>query len=238
VRVYRRFTARTFAPLRDAGLDGRWTVGERSTASPTPAAADPPSSAPPASPSTAPRVDPSDDAGAFPALSSVQHVDIGLCGLLPGMPATGGPARRGRRGRRSGAMIRIAHDRILHLFTLAEVEGQPASSPWADRYVQLARRIGTRYNVRLPRELGEKYCRGCSAYWVEGRTVRTRLRDGHRARTCLRCGRVQRIRWGDPSTPGASLPPGDALDRGLPGLATAEVDFDGGDEEDDGSEAE
>lgn len=89
-------------------------------------------------------------------------------------------------------MTRIASERILHLFALAEVESRHAGGSYADRYVDLARRVGTRYNVRLPPELTESYCRGCSSYWVEGRTVRTRLRDGRRTRTCLVCGRVRR----------------------------------------------
>ncbi len=90
-------------------------------------------------------------------------------------------------------MIRIAQDRISDLFGLAEQESRAASSALPDRYVSLARRIGMRYNVRLLREYAELYCRGCGAYWVEGRTVRTRLRSGRRSRTCLRCGRVRRM---------------------------------------------
>ncbi len=43
-----------------------------------------------------------------------------------------------------------------------------------------------------PVEYRELYCRGCSAYWVEGRTVRTRLRGTGRVRTCLACGRSRR----------------------------------------------
>ena len=46
--------------------------------------------------------------------------------------------------------------------------------------------------MRLAAEYRELYCRGCSTYWVEGRTVRTRLRRTGRVRTCLRCGRVRR----------------------------------------------
>lgn len=89
-------------------------------------------------------------------------------------------------------MVRIARDRVSNLFALAERESLGRSPELADRYVALARRIGMRYNVRLRREYRELYCRGCSAFWVEGRTVRTRLRGGHRVRTCLRCGRQRR----------------------------------------------
>lgn len=90
-------------------------------------------------------------------------------------------------------MVRVARERIADLFALAEREAERPSGELANRYIELARRVGTRYNVRLPAEYRELYCRGCSTYWVEGRTVRTRLRGARRVRTCLRCGRTRRI---------------------------------------------
>ena len=90
-------------------------------------------------------------------------------------------------------MVRVARERIADLFALAEREAHDGDSAYADRYVQLARRIGMRYNVRLLPEFSELYCRGCSCFWVEGRTVLTRLRGGRRVRTCLVCGRVRRV---------------------------------------------
>ncbi len=90
-------------------------------------------------------------------------------------------------------MRRVARDRIDVLFALAESEAGSGGYALADRYVALARRIGTRYNVRLLPEYRERYCRGCSRFWIEGRTVRTRFRAGRRVRTCLACGRVRRV---------------------------------------------
>lgn len=89
-------------------------------------------------------------------------------------------------------MVRIARERILDLFELARREAFEGDPLLADRYVALAREVGARYNVRFLPEYRDLYCRGCSAYWVEGRTVRTRLRSGRRVQTCLRCGRVRR----------------------------------------------
>ena len=101
-------------------------------------------------------------------------------------------------------MVRIAHRRVSDLFTLAERESSAGHPELADRYVALARRIGMRYNVRLLGEFRDLYCRACSAFWVEGRTVRTRLRSGHRVRTCLRCGHRRRTLARGPA-PRASL---------------------------------
>jgi ribonuclease P protein subunit RPR2 len=90
-------------------------------------------------------------------------------------------------------MIRVASERVTDLFGLAEAEAAKGSGGFADRYVQLARKVGMRYNVRLLPEYRELYCRGCSTYWIDGRTVRTRLRAGRRVRTCLVCGRTRRV---------------------------------------------
>jgi ribonuclease P protein subunit RPR2 len=110
------------------------------------------------------------------------------------MPDAAVPVKRGgRRGRRNAAMLRVANERISTLFVLAGSEARDGRYGLSDRYVTLARRIGTRYNVRLLPEYRDLYCRGCSAYWVEGRTVRTRLRQGRRVRACLRCGRLRRV---------------------------------------------
>jgi len=90
-------------------------------------------------------------------------------------------------------MVQVAAERIDDLFALAQRESDGPQPELADRYVRLARRIGMRYNVRLPPEYSELFCRGCSSFWVEGRNVRTRLRDGRRVRSCLRCGRERRV---------------------------------------------
>ncbi|HEY1198915.1 MAG TPA: hypothetical protein VGG32_09375 [Thermoplasmata archaeon] len=123
------------------------------------------------------------------------------------MPATSVLKHTGRKGRRTGAMVRIARERVSDLFGLAEREARGLHPELADRYVALARRIGMRYNVRLRREYRELYCRSCSAYWVEGRTVRTRLRSGSRVRTCLRCGHQHRTPSTKGTASGSPLPP-------------------------------
>jgi len=113
----------------------------------------------------------------------------------------------GRRGRRTGTMVRIAHERIDELFALAAREAGGPDPRLADRYVTLARKVGTRYNVRLRPEYRELYCRRCSVYWVEGRTVRTRIASGRRSRTCLSCGEVRRTRIRPPpSRTGRPIP--------------------------------
>jgi ribonuclease P protein subunit RPR2 len=132
-------------------------------------------------------------------------------------------------------MVRIAHERIDDLFALAGREASTGHPELADRYVVLARKVGTRYNVRLRPEYRELYCRGCSTFWIEGRTVRTRLRDGRRTRTCLSCGRVRRTRIRPPSA--APEPPSSDATSSVPREDGALVLTDTEeDEPDDGSE--
>lgn len=135
-------------------------------------------------------------------------------------------------------MIRVAQERIAELFSLAEQESRRNPGPLPERYVGLARRIGMRYNVRLLVEYHELYCRGCGAYWVEGRTVRTRLRQGRRTRTCLRCGAARRrpLRAHRAGGGGPEIAPVDTQDQ--PGAALVEeevgawdVDLDEGEDE-------
>jgi ribonuclease P protein subunit RPR2 len=129
-------------------------------------------------------------------------------------------------------MIRVASERVNDLFALAAAEAPRGATGYADRYVRLARKVGMRYNVRLLPEYRELYCRGCSTFWVEGRTVRTRLRSGRRVRTCLVCGRSRRV----PLRPSATRP---GPDLGSPGtnlrdefaLAEAPTGIDENDEE-------
>ncbi len=86
----------------------------------------------------------------------------------------------------------MAHQRIQRLFELAahEFSNHPERS---NRYVQLARRIGMRYRVRMPAEFKKRMCKHCHSYLVQGATARTRLQDTHIATTCLSCGKQMRL---------------------------------------------
>lgn len=107
---------------------------------------------------------------------------------------TGGTrhGRGGRRGFRTPLMISVARERMAILIGRAEEASRARDVARARRYVQLARRIGTRYNIRIPPALKDRFCQGCSSYLQEGITVRTRMNSGKRTRTCLSCGRVRR----------------------------------------------
>jgi len=62
----------------------------------------------------------------------------------------------------------------------------------ARRYVELARRIATRYRIRIPKELKMTFCKKC-LYPYRSDKVRIRVRKSRVIITCLNCGYEKRI---------------------------------------------
>jgi ribonuclease P protein subunit RPR2 len=81
---------------------------------------------------------------------------------------------------------------MVRLFELAE--GARAQRPdRSRRYVELARRIGMRYQVSAPSVWRRRVCRGCNDLLVPGINARVRMRAGCQVVTCLSCERVMRF---------------------------------------------
>lgn len=92
----------------------------------------------------------------------------------------------------------IAAERIERLFELAE-QASSSRPELANRYVRLAWRLATRYNIRLPPRLKRKFCRKCMAFLKIGVScrVRTRPKPPRVIITCLNCGHKMRIPYGE-----------------------------------------
>ncbi len=88
---------------------------------------------------------------------------------------------------------RIALERMEILFGLAEKEALQGHAGRARRYVDLARRLGMRYNVRVPPAFKRRFCKECLAYLVPSLNARVRVGRGRVVVTCLSCGSVQRL---------------------------------------------
>ena len=91
---------------------------------------------------------------------------------------------------------RIARERIQILFNLAEknLGKHPERSK---RYVELARKIGLRYNVRLPKDTKRSFCKNCSSLLIPGKTSSIRLDSNRKAIIikCLRCNKIYRYSY-------------------------------------------
>jgi len=87
----------------------------------------------------------------------------------------------------------IARERIEILFTLAgkAFSKHPKRS---HRYVELARRIAKRYNIKLKKEQKRRMCKKCLHYLRAGTNARIRTRPSQGAIivTCLDCDSVSR----------------------------------------------
>ncbi len=88
---------------------------------------------------------------------------------------------------------RIALERMEILFRQAEKEALRGRPARARRYVDLARRIGMRYNVRVPPAFKRRFCKKCLAYLLPGVNARVRVGRGRLVITCMGCGAIQRL---------------------------------------------
>ncbi|MFB6076383.1 MAG: ribonuclease P protein component 4, partial [Candidatus Aenigmatarchaeota archaeon] len=84
----------------------------------------------------------------------------------------------------------IARERIEILFREAE-KRFPEQKQLSNRYVELAKRIGERYRVRIPRELKRKYCRHCNSYIKPGINCEVEMDNENKCMVykCGECGK-------------------------------------------------
>src|SRR3989449_11738879 len=86
--------------------------------------------------------------------------------------------------RHRGMERRIALERMTTLFRLAEGEALQRHAGRARRYVELARRIGMRYNVRGPAPFKRAFCKKCLAFLLPFVSARVPVGRGRALRTC------------------------------------------------------
>jgi ribonuclease P protein subunit RPR2 len=98
------------------------------------------------------------------------------------------------RGAKPEWQIKIARERIAILFEEARktVRIEPKL---ANRYVELARKIGMRYNVRIPHELKRHICKKCNAYLAPS-TAKYSTKAGVLRITCNACKHINRYPFG------------------------------------------
>jgi len=98
----------------------------------------------------------------------------------------------GRRSRPK-EWVEIARERINILFREAR-KAFRVHPERSKRYVELAKKIGMRYNVRIPGSLKRRFCSKCGSYLKQGVNCRTRINRKKQAVavTCLECGYVSR----------------------------------------------
>jgi ribonuclease P protein subunit RPR2 len=94
------------------------------------------------------------------------------------------------RKRQSASNVKIAEERIEILLNLAKKAiDKPERSK---KYVELARKIGKRYNVRLRKEQKMGVCKKCNQILISGKTseVKTDLEKKVIIIKCTNCGNI------------------------------------------------
>lgn len=98
-----------------------------------------------------------------------------------------------KRSQKPEWQTRIARERIEILLSAAEKEFKKHPER-ARRYVELARKIGLRYNVRLAQDEKKSFCKKCNTLLKPGVTSQTRLDKKTKTVnvTCLNCKKIHR----------------------------------------------
>ena len=86
----------------------------------------------------------------------------------------------------------IALERIYRLFELAETEFEKHPER-SRRYVQLARKIGTRNRAQIPKGLKTQFCKKCGAFLKKGKNSEIGKEAGLIVVKCMECGFVKRF---------------------------------------------
>jgi len=88
---------------------------------------------------------------------------------------------------------KITKERIERLFSLAkeDFKNNPNRSK---KYIELARKIGKRYNVRLTKKQKRSFCKKCNQLLIPSRTSTFDLDSEKKVITikCLNCGNIYR----------------------------------------------
>ena len=96
------------------------------------------------------------------------------------------------RGSKPKWMIEIAVERMNILFERAEMEfhEHPERS---DRYVELALKLSTKYNTKVPQKWKRNFCKNCKKFLYPGHNSTVRLINEEVNIFCGECGHVMKI---------------------------------------------
>jgi len=88
---------------------------------------------------------------------------------------------------------KIAKERIIKLFQMAEKIAFVGDINLANRYVEIARKISMRFKVPIPKEFKRRICKNCYKYLVPGLNCRVRIYRGKVIIYCYSCKKYFRF---------------------------------------------
>ncbi|VVB66721.1 Ribonuclease P protein component 4 [Candidatus Gugararchaeum adminiculabundum] len=97
------------------------------------------------------------------------------------------------RSKRPDKLMQLLRERVDILHKLAR-ECVKTNPQRAKRYVSLARKLCTRYNLRLPKDLKRSFCKKCYTIWIPGYNLNVRIRSKEKlAEYSCSCGAIFRF---------------------------------------------
>ena len=94
----------------------------------------------------------------------------------------------------------IANERIVKLFDnadrqleLSKIENRQYHLSLAQRYVDIANKISTKFKVKLPQRLKRRVCKNCATLFIPGANCRVRLRNKMVVYYCESCKKFSKI---------------------------------------------
>ena len=90
---------------------------------------------------------------------------------------------------------KVAKERINDLFIEAEkaFSDKDLGPSYSNRYVELARKIAMKYNVRIPSEFKRQFCKYCYSYLVPSINCTVRLNNSKVIYHCNECKKIARF---------------------------------------------
>lgn len=92
---------------------------------------------------------------------------------------------------------KIAKKRISILMREAKKAALEDELEKADRYVEIARKIGMKHNVSLNSKYKRKICSNCYSYLFPSKSCKIRVKEGAIITRCLGCGTINRFKYKD-----------------------------------------
>lgn len=88
----------------------------------------------------------------------------------------------------------IAEERIERLFRMAEDKASEGRQDFADRYVELARKISMKAEQPISSQWKRRYCNECGAFLTPGKNCRIRINSKRKQKIyrCERCENIER----------------------------------------------
>ncbi len=83
-------------------------------------------------------------------------------------------------------------EKIKYYFDVAR-DLYDVDKKYANRCVQIARKISQKNQIQIPHSLRRRYCHNCYSYLIPGRNCKIRINEGKLLIKCDECGEYTRM---------------------------------------------